>query len=228
MLDVPVMGEDCKMCIEPWPMLLPKDMMVSLIRAGHLPLIMGSTDDRVEYWKHALKDFPQDRAKIDPAFAAPVAVYGDEVNVFRSPHMCLTWHPTLNIHSSDSMASRFLSAIIPSEKYFIVSWWHFLAFLCQVFMSLLLSIVEASSGVNVTLQTVLRYMTDSLNEVARDGLRISANNTYCPHAPDGEVSWLPFFSQVWNEDSGETQRHFWQVFGIRCLWLRDGQPKYLS
>ena len=117
-LDVPTKSDDGSLEICPWPILLPKDLMVALIEAGHLEMLMGTLQERRRYWEQALVDFSGHDA-LDADTTAPLNLYGDESTVFRSSCMCLHWEPVLNHFRGDSMLSRFLIAIIPSERYWI-------------------------------------------------------------------------------------------------------------
>ena len=94
--------------------------MRALVDAGHADLLVGSAEAREKYWEGALRDFPC-HGDIEPRTTAPINLYGDESTVFRSSCMCLHWEPVLSGKRSDSMLSRFLIAIIPSERYWIAT-----------------------------------------------------------------------------------------------------------
>ena len=175
-LDVPTKSDDGSLEICPWPILLPKDLMVALVEAGHLEMIMGTLQERRRYWARALVDFSGHDA-LDADTTAPLNLYGDESTVFRSSCMCLHWEPVLNHFRGDSMLSRFLVAIIPSERYWIAPllYIRLIFFGCIVLCFFLFpQLTSEVNRVNRTLQAVIQYVVDSLNEVARDGLQISS------------------------------------------------------
>ena len=117
-LDVPTKSDNGSLEFCPWPILLPKDLMVALIEAGHLEMLMGTLQERQRYWEQAFVDFSGHDA-LDADTIAPLNLYGDESTVFRSSCMCLHWEPVLHHFRGDSMLSRILIAIIPSERYWI-------------------------------------------------------------------------------------------------------------
>ena len=119
-LDIPTCTNDGELEVCPWPILLPRDLMRALVDAGHADLLVGSAEAREKYWEGALRDFPC-HGDIEPRTTAPINLYGDESTVFRSSCMCLHWEPVLSGKRSDSMLSRFLIAIIPSERYWIAT-----------------------------------------------------------------------------------------------------------
>lgn len=125
MLDIPVAGEDGEMEIIPWPILLPHNLAIALVREGHYDKIFGTKTDRIEFWGHMMKDLsPSERSAVDPEHDAPFALYGDESTIFRASCMKLHFHPQLNKCSSDSLLSRFLICIIPSDRYWIAFWFY--------------------------------------------------------------------------------------------------------
>ena len=113
--------------IVPWPVLLPKDMAQALANAGYLQLLTGGQEERVSYWENGLKDYPA-MAEIDKLHSAPLAFYGDECQVFRQSVMCFHWQAALSPVASNSLVSRYLIAIVPSEFYWVVPWHHFFKF----------------------------------------------------------------------------------------------------
>ena len=120
--DIPVVcandeGEEV-VSIVGWPVILPRDLAVSLINAGYEEIVFGNAAERSEYWDHTLKEYPMDISKR----TVPLALYGDEATIWRQSVMCLHWQGILSHVSSHSLISRFLLAIIPSECYWVVSW----------------------------------------------------------------------------------------------------------
>ena len=107
--------------ILPWPVLPPKDMAKALVDSGYQHLLSGTRAERVTYWENALLDYPS-MAHIDKIASAPLAFYGDECHVFRQSVMCFHWQPTLSPVASNSLISRYLISIVPSEFYWIVTW----------------------------------------------------------------------------------------------------------
>ena len=107
--------------IVPWPVLLPRDLAMALVRAGHQDFLTGTVDQRVSYWENALLDYPN-MAEIDKVSSAPLAFYGDEATVFRQSVMCFHWQAVLSPVASNSLISRYLIAIVPAENYWIVPW----------------------------------------------------------------------------------------------------------
>ena len=195
-LDVPTKSDDGSLQICPWPILLPKDVMVALIEAGHLEMLTGTLQERRRYWARALTDF-SGHDSLDADTTAPLNLYGDESTVFRSSCMCLHWEPVLNRFRGDSMLSRFLIAIIPSERYWIAPLLYvsLISFGCTAasFVYLVLAVASEVNRVNRTLQAVIQYVVDSLNEVARDGLQISSRQQ------DANANWvgLSSFHFIW-------------------------------
>lgn len=120
MVEIPI-NRDGEMEIVPWPMLLPKDVMMSTLSSGYSEMLLGKGDARFAYWQKALLDYPSDQNTIRPEDSFPISIYGDEATIFRSATMVLHWQATLNPKKGDSLLSRFLIAIIPSEKYWCVS-----------------------------------------------------------------------------------------------------------
>lgn len=111
---------DAVMAIEDWPVLLPKDLAQALIGSGKLGSLIGDRAERLQYWEKILQDFPA--MNLDPMKTAPLAVYGDEATVFRTSCMALHWAPSLCPDKTNSLRSRFLCCVIPSNKYWIEHW----------------------------------------------------------------------------------------------------------
>ena len=105
--------------IEPWPILLPGDILQALVDAGHIDLLIGDRGDRDMYWNAMQRDFPC--INLDPGTCAALAIYGDEATVFRESCMCLHMAPVHCPARTDSLLSRYLLAIIPSSKYWIAT-----------------------------------------------------------------------------------------------------------
>ena len=123
-VDIPIVvpsDDECgtTVSIVPWPVLLPSDLAMALVRAGHQDLLTGTVDQRVSFWESALLDYPN-MAEINKVSSAPLAFYGDEATVFRQSVMCFHWQAVLSPVASNSLISRYLIAIVPSENYWIV------------------------------------------------------------------------------------------------------------
>ena len=140
-IDIPVVvpsdnGNEIEaVSIVPWPVILPRDLAVSLVDAGHERLLIGTQCERIDYWEKVLLDYPA-MAGIDKISSAPLAFYGDEATVFRQSVMCFHWQATLSPVASNSLISRYLISIVPSEFYWIVSFSAFQQFFgetCGVF-----------------------------------------------------------------------------------------------
>lgn len=131
-VDIPVTveraasGRPAIMGIESWPILLPMHLVEALVAGGQLPNLLGDRVQRLNYWDRMLRDFPS--LNIDPEMCAPLAFYGDEATVFGSSCMCMHWAPSLHPKKSNSMQSRFLLCVVPSEKYWVESWFALLRF----------------------------------------------------------------------------------------------------
>lgn len=108
------------MAIEAWPVLLPRDLLETLVVTGHLDLLVGTCADRAAYWGSMVRDFPG--MQVDSSCVAPLGFYGDEATVFRESCMCLHWTPLLCPKRTDSLMSRFLLCVVPSSKYWIEAW----------------------------------------------------------------------------------------------------------
>ena len=106
--------------IERWPLLRPRDLVEALFQSRHDDVLTGSMDERLHFWRQIMKDFRQ--LQLDPSATAPLAVYGDEVTVFRQSCMCIHFSPMLSSQRTNSLKSRFLVCIIPADKYVVESW----------------------------------------------------------------------------------------------------------
>lgn len=126
-VDVPVMerkGRRLKVqVIRQWPVLLPHNLAKALVNVGLLDALIGSRKDRQEYWNHMLEEYPVLKDRVVVERTLPLAIYGDECQVFRQSVMGLHWQAILNPWSSNSMLSRFLLAAVPSEKYCVATCW---------------------------------------------------------------------------------------------------------
>ena len=124
-VDIPIVAPtddgETTVKIVPWPALLPRDMATALAKMGHLELLTGSAVERLAYWEKALLDFPS-MSEIDKLGSAPLAFYGDECQVFRQSVMCFHWQAALSPVASNSLISRYLISIVPSEYYWVVPW----------------------------------------------------------------------------------------------------------
>ncbi len=125
-VDIPIAvpsstGEGLEAQIVKWPVLLPCDLAKALVASGYEDLLLGDDRERSQYWISALKDYPR-MATIDTLNSAPLAFYGDECTVFRQSVMCFHWQAALSPVSTDSLASRYLIAMVPSEYYWIAAW----------------------------------------------------------------------------------------------------------
>ena len=105
--------------IERWPLLRPRDLVEALYQSRHDDVLTGSMDERLQFWRQLMKDFRQ--LQLDPSVTSPLAVYGDEVTVFRQSCMCIHFSPMLSSQRTNSLKSRFLVCIIPADKYVIDS-----------------------------------------------------------------------------------------------------------
>lgn len=105
--------------IEPWPVLLPRDLLQAIFNSQHENLLTGSLEDRLHFWQQILMDFTD--VQVQPEKTAPLALYGDEVNVFRQSCMCIHVSPALCPQRSNSLRSRYLLAIVPADKYVIAA-----------------------------------------------------------------------------------------------------------
>lgn len=121
MVEIPVSSGKSWEIIQ-WPILLPRNIAIGLIKAGRLDMLMGDLKTRRQFWRIALLDFEEHAAKVDPDSSGPFSLYGDEATIFRKPCMCLQWQCNLNPYATNSSLSRFLIAVIPSEKYHIDTW----------------------------------------------------------------------------------------------------------
>ncbi|CAK9055151.1 unnamed protein product [Durusdinium trenchii] len=77
MVEIPI-NRDGEMEIVPWPMLLPKDVMMSMLSSGYSEMLLGKGDARFAYWQKALLDYPSDQNTIRPEDSFPISIYGDE------------------------------------------------------------------------------------------------------------------------------------------------------
>lgn len=124
------------------PVLLPHDLAAALFEAGYSDLLL----DRNKFWNHMFEEYRD--MHCDPKNTIPLCIYGDEVTVFRQACMCFHWQSLVSKHRTNSMASRFLIAIVPSEMYWI------------------------EEKVNKTLQVLAGYVVKSLNQLAWTGVQL--------------------------------------------------------
>ena len=99
-----------------WPILLPHDLFQCFLDAGREDLLVGSKPRHLEYWELMVKDY-HDLDVSDPSNTVPLTLYGDECTIFRQSCMALHLQPILSEHRTNSMMSRFLVGILPSDVY---------------------------------------------------------------------------------------------------------------
>ena len=119
-VQVPVMDKNGEaVAIEPWPVLLPRDLLQAICNSQHENLLTGSLEERLHFWQQILMDFTN--VQVQPEKTAPLALYGDEVNVFRQSCMCIHVAPALCPQKTNSLRSRYLLCIVPADKYVIAA-----------------------------------------------------------------------------------------------------------
>lgn len=111
---------DYRVEIRDWPVLLPKNLLRAMVDMGLASMLLGDAAERARYWDEMLPYFPQMR-KIDASASVPLAFYGDEGNSFRQSVMAFHFQSLCNPYSTNSILSRYLVAMVPSEYYWVAA-----------------------------------------------------------------------------------------------------------
>ena len=106
----------CK--IVPWPLIRPSNLFPAMVDQGWLSMLHGDDGERHTYWCNMQALYP-DMSGIQAATAFPLAIYGEECNAFRQSVMALHWQAILNPYSTNSEASCYLIAMVPSQHNWI-------------------------------------------------------------------------------------------------------------
>lgn len=102
---------------------------------------MGSASE--ELWTVLREQYGVDKP---PGDAIPIAVFGDESNIFATKsYLAVNWMAETSPYHKDSKASRFLVCLIPFTSYYI------------------------RNKVNYTIQHMMKYVVDSCISLTENG-----------------------------------------------------------
>ncbi|CAK9015524.1 unnamed protein product, partial [Durusdinium trenchii] len=124
-----------------------------LLDEGFLHFICNPAE-LVGYWDQLLRDFPQHPASQRRNNSFPISLYGDEGSALNASWMTFHFQCDLSPALTNAGVSRFLITTIPSTLY-----------------------IYDQEGVNLTLQSAARSITESLNKLSTDGVVVRDRST---------------------------------------------------
>lgn len=106
--------------------------MKALLDSGYRDCLGPGEDVLVAYWAEILRDLGlQHPASYHAGSSIPVQIHGDEGQVNNLQHMIISWQPELSPYKTNSLASRFLFAVIPERIYWVEEGAPWLLFYCH-------------------------------------------------------------------------------------------------